>query len=85
MANVFSSCAGAKAVMGSNMVLEDLCSEVDGSKVMTLPFALPSWRQWSVSHSGQWVVLPKATQPPLIHAATRISSYAAKRAISPPV
>jgi hypothetical protein len=41
MAYVRQSEAGAKAVMGSKMVLVDTCSEVEGSKRMTSPFPFP--------------------------------------------
>lgn len=42
MAYVRQSEAGAKAVMGSKMVLVETCSEVEGSKRMTSPFPFPS-------------------------------------------
>lgn len=41
IANVLQSEAGANAVMGSNMVLAERCSDVEGSKRMMLPCALP--------------------------------------------
>ena len=41
IANVLQSAAGASAVMGSNMVLAETCSAVDGSNRMTLPCELP--------------------------------------------
>jgi len=41
IANVLQSAAGANAVMGSNMVLAEMCSEVEGSNKMMLPCALP--------------------------------------------
>lgn len=41
MANVLQSGAGASAVTGSNIVLAETCSDVEGSNKMTLPWALP--------------------------------------------
>jgi hypothetical protein len=41
MANVRQSAAGARAVIGSKMVLADMCSEVEGSNKMMLPCAFP--------------------------------------------
>lgn len=41
IAKVLQSAAGARAVMGSKMVLAEMCSEVEGSKRMMLPRALP--------------------------------------------
>ena len=42
MAKVLQSEAGASAVTGSKIVLEDVCSAVDGSKMMMLPWEFPS-------------------------------------------
>ena len=42
MAYVWQSEAGAKAVIGSNIVRADLCSEVDGSNRMTFPWEFPT-------------------------------------------
>jgi hypothetical protein len=41
IAKVLQSAAGANAVMGSKIVLAEMCSDVDGSKRMTLPWAFP--------------------------------------------
>jgi hypothetical protein len=41
MAYVLQSDAGASAVIGSNMVLADTCSWVDGSNRITSPLVLP--------------------------------------------
>ena len=41
IAYVLQSDAGASAVIGSNIVLADTCSWVDGSNRMTSPLALP--------------------------------------------
>lgn len=38
------SAAGAIAVMGSNMVRADICSDVEGSKMMTVPCDVPAMR-----------------------------------------
>lgn len=43
IANVLQSAAGANAVMGSNMVLAERCSDVEGSKRMMFPCALPTY------------------------------------------
>lgn len=40
-ANVLQSAAGARAVMGSYIVRADMCSDVDGSNRMTLPWEFP--------------------------------------------
>jgi hypothetical protein len=45
-AKVRQSAAGASAVMGSNMVLADMCSDVDGSNRITLPCELPEEHQY---------------------------------------
>lgn len=42
MANVRQSDDGAKEVIGSKMVREDICSDVDGSKSKISPFSLPA-------------------------------------------
>jgi hypothetical protein len=42
IAKVLQSAAGANAVIGSKIVLAEMCSEVEGSKRMTLPWAFPS-------------------------------------------
>lgn len=42
MAYVRQSDPGAKAVMGSNIVRQEIFSEVDGSKRITSPFSFPS-------------------------------------------
>jgi hypothetical protein len=42
IAKVLQSAAGANAVMGSNMVLAEICSDVSGSNKMMLPCALPN-------------------------------------------
>ena len=44
MAYVLQSAAGARAVIGSNIVLAETCSWVDGSKRMTSPLVLPIGR-----------------------------------------
>lgn len=52
IANVRQSEAGARAVIGSKMVLAERCSDVEGSKRMMLPCALPvasSARVWAVA------------------------------------
>lgn len=41
MAYVLQSEDGARAVMGSNIVLAETCSLVEGSKRITSPFSLP--------------------------------------------
>ena len=41
IACVWQSVAGAIAVMGSKIVLAEICSEVEGSKTTTVPWALP--------------------------------------------
>ena len=41
MAKVPQSMAGANAVMGSNIVRAEMCSDVAGSNKMTLPCELP--------------------------------------------
>lgn len=49
IAYVLQSLAGASAVMGSKMVRAEICSEVEGSKSMTLPLTLPAHCQSVVS------------------------------------
>lgn len=41
IAKVLQSAAGANAVIGSNIVLAERCSEVEGSKSIMLPCAFP--------------------------------------------
>ena len=41
IANVLQSVSGARAVIGSKIVRVETCSEVDGSKRMTLPCEFP--------------------------------------------
>ena len=78
-------------MMGSKMVLAEMCSEVEGSKRMMLPCALPaSGLEMEGTTEGLNIGLlgihaPKATLPFLIHVATLIWSYEAKRATSSPV
>ena len=83
IAYVWQSAAGAIAVIGSNIVRAEMCSDVEGSKSITLPWELPSTYQHLFSLS-YFTGLPNATFPFFIHAATRIGSYEAKRAISSP-
>lgn len=42
MANVLQSAAGAIAVIGSKIVRAEMCSDVDGSNKMMLPWSLPT-------------------------------------------
>ena len=44
MAKVLQSAAGAKAVIGSKIVLAERCSDVEGSNKMMLPWAFPGSR-----------------------------------------
>jgi hypothetical protein len=55
MAKVLQSEAGARAVMGSKIVLAERCSEVEGSKRMMLPWAFPFPRisNWSGRRAQQ--------------------------------
>lgn len=41
MANVRQSAEGAIAVIGSNIVRADMCSEVEGSNKIIFPWSLP--------------------------------------------
>ena len=84
-ANVLQSAAGARAVMGSNMVLADICSDVEGSKRMTLPCELPEDCQCVHETSLLQEISPKAMLEFFIQAAVLMSSYDANLAISSPV
>ena len=42
IANVLQSVSGARAVIGSKIVRVETCSEVDGSKRITLPCEFPT-------------------------------------------
>ena len=52
MAKVLQSAAGAKAVMGSKMVLAERCSDVEGSNRMMLPWAFPGSKVSTKSGNG---------------------------------
>jgi hypothetical protein len=85
MANVLQSAAGASAVIGSNIVLADMCSDVVGSKRITLPCELPDEMVSGCGLYGIIFYLPNAIFEFFIHAAVLISSYEANLAISSPV
>jgi hypothetical protein len=74
IANVLQSAAGARAVMGSYMVLAETCSAVDGSKRITLPWAFPkrSVSAWLCNCTEE--ISPKAIFEFFIHAAVLMSS-----------
>lgn len=84
-ANVLQSAAGASAVMGSNMVLADICSDVDGSNKMTFPCELPEECKRTSIKIRCRETSPNAILEFFIHAAVRMSSYEANLAISSPV
>src|SRR3954466_2213332 len=70
MAKVLQSAAGAKAVMGSKMVLAERCSDVEGSNKMMLPWAFPGsdvstelghgdCRRWTLTKSNVSIPHPR--------------------------
>lgn len=69
------------------MVRAEMCSEVDGSKRITLPCVLPGYARQHSKRVVQRMMrsLPNATFPLRMKVATLICSYAAKRATSSPV
>jgi hypothetical protein len=75
IANVLQSVAGAIAVMGSYIVRVEMCSDVEGSKSVTDPWAFPvvyvSAYQPSVRIKR---ALPKATFPFRMKDATLMGS-----------